>query len=77
MKKDAEKRIAAQLAKAMAMIGSYSRGAVELERNRAKLRLIDGDQFVELDLENYTHLSPRYRSLIPLKQIYVPDLPKG
>lgn len=58
-------------------LGSYSRGAVELERNRAKLRLIDGEQFVELVLENYTHLSPRYRSLIPLKQIYVPDLPKG
>jgi restriction system protein len=29
-------------------LGSFSRGAVELERNRAKLRLIDGEQFVEL-----------------------------
>lgn len=57
-------------------LGSYSRSAVELERNRAKLRLIDGDEFVEMLLENYPHLSPRYRSLIPLKQIYVPDLPK-
>lgn len=55
-------------------LGSYSRAAVELERNRAKLRLIDGEEFVEMVLENYPHLSPRYRSLIPLKQIYVPDL---
>lgn len=55
-------------------LGSFSRGAVELERNRAKLRLIDGEQFVELVLANYARLSARYRSLIPLKQIYVPDL---
>ncbi|NBB81055.1 MAG: restriction endonuclease [Verrucomicrobia bacterium] len=55
-------------------LGSYARGAIELERNRAKLRLIDGEQFVEMLLENYDKLSPRYRSLIPLKQIYVPDL---
>lgn len=54
-------------------LGSFSRQSVELERNRPKLRLIDGEQFVELLLENYARLSPRYRSIIPLKQIYVPD----
>ncbi|WP_137112490.1 restriction endonuclease [Rhodobacter sp. SY28-1] len=58
-------------------LGSYSRSAVELERNRAKLRLIDGEQFVEMVLSNYAKLAPRYRSLIPLKQIYVPDLTDG
>lgn len=55
-------------------LGSYSRSAVELERNRSKLRLIDGEQFVELLISHYDGLLPRYRSLIPLKQIYVPDL---
>lgn len=55
-------------------LGSFSRQSVELERNRPKLRLIDGEQFVELLMEHYGRLSPRYRSLIPLKQIYVPDL---
>ncbi|WP_050523200.1 restriction endonuclease [Pseudorhodobacter wandonensis] len=57
-------------------LGSYTRPAIELERNRSKLRLIDGEQFVEMVLENYGKLSPRYRTLLPLKQIYVPDLPK-
>ncbi|MEI6800199.1 MAG: restriction endonuclease [Pseudomonadota bacterium] len=57
-------------------LGSYSRGSVELERNRAKLRLIDGEQFVEMVLQHYPKMSPRFRGLIPLKQIYVPDLPK-
>ncbi|GIT88205.1 restriction endonuclease [Roseobacter sp. OBYS 0001] len=55
-------------------LGSFARGAVELERNRAKLRLINGEQFVELILEHYASLSPRYRAMIPLKQIFVPDL---
>jgi restriction system protein len=57
-------------------LGSYARGAIELERNRAKLRLINGEQFVELIFEHYTQLAPRYRSMIPLKQIFVPDLPQ-
>jgi restriction system protein len=55
-------------------LGSFSRQSVELERNRLKLRLIDGEQFVELLMEHSGRLSPRYRSLIPLEQIYVPDL---
>jgi restriction system protein len=35
--------------------------------------LIDGDSFVELLLDNYAKLSPRYRSIVPLRQISVPD----
>lgn len=55
-------------------LGSFGRQLIDLERNRPELRLIDGEQFVELVLENYTRLAPRYRTMIPLKQIYVPDL---
>ena len=55
-------------------LGSFARGAIELERNRAKLRLINGEQFVELIFEHYAQLAPRYRAILPLKQIFVPDL---
>ncbi|VDC26054.1 Restriction endonuclease [Pseudogemmobacter humi] len=55
-------------------LGSLSRQSAELERNRPKLRLIDGEQFVGLLPEHYARLAPRYRSIIPLKQICVPDL---
>lgn len=57
-------------------LGSFSRQSIDLERNRPKLRLIDGEQLVDLLLEHYHSFSPRYRSIIPLKQIYVPDLKK-
>jgi len=55
-------------------LGSYSRPARLLERNKAKLRLIDGDELVDLVLEHYANLSPKYRALLPLRQIYVADL---
>lgn len=58
-------------------LGSFSRSAIELERNRPKLRLIDGEAFVAMILENYAKLSPRYRAIVPLKRIYVPDLPSA
>ncbi|AKS45797.1 restriction system protein [Octadecabacter temperatus] len=55
-------------------LGSYSRPARLLERNRSKLRLIDGEELVDIILENYGKMSASYRTLIPLKQIYVPDV---
>ncbi|KPL68313.1 hypothetical protein SZ64_09385 [Erythrobacter sp. SG61-1L] len=55
-------------------LGSYSRQARVRERNTPRLRLLDGEELVELILEHYSQLSPRYRTMIPLKQIYVPDL---
>ncbi len=55
-------------------LGSFSKPARVLERNKAKLRLIGGEQLVELIFEHYEKLSARYRTLIPLRQIYVPDI---
>lgn len=55
-------------------LGSYSRQARVRERNTPRLRLLDGEELVQLILEHYPQLSPRYRTMIPLRQIYVPDL---
>lgn len=54
-------------------LGSYTRQARMRERNTARLRLIDGEDFVALVLQHYAKMSPRYRAQIPLKQIFVPD----
>lgn len=54
-------------------LGSYTRQARMRERNTARLRLIDGEDLVALVLQHYAKMSPRYRALIPLKQIFVPD----
>lgn len=57
-----------------AKLGSFAGGAVELERNRAQLRLIKGEQFVDLTFEHDAKMSRRYRDLIPFKQDFVRDL---
>jgi restriction system protein len=55
-------------------LGGYSRDARQYERTKPNLRLIDGEQLVELILENYPKFEPRYQSLLPLTRIYVPSL---
>lgn len=55
-------------------LGSYTRQARIRERNNPRLRLLDGEELVEMILNHYPRMSPRYRRILPLKQIYVPDL---
>ena len=55
-------------------LGSYSRPARLLERNDPRVRLIDGNELTQLITEHYSNFAPRYRSIIPLKMIHVPDL---
>lgn len=55
-------------------LGSYTAPARARERNTPRLRLVDGEQLVEMTLAAYPKMSPRYRRILPLKQIYVPDL---
>jgi restriction system protein len=55
-------------------LGAYDRKVRQSERNLSKLRLIDGEQLFDLIVKHYADLSPRYRTLIPLRQIYVPDI---
>jgi restriction system protein len=55
-------------------LGSYSPPAKMRERNTPKLRLVDGQQLVHMVLANYPKMSPHYRRILPLKQIYVPDI---
>lgn len=55
-------------------LGAFDRKVRQSERNLSKLRLIDGEQLFDLVIKHYADLSPRYRTLIPLRQIYVPDI---
>ncbi len=55
-------------------LGAYTKPARVFERNKPKLRLIDGEELVGLIMQHYAHLSPRYRTMLPLKQIYIPDI---
>jgi len=54
-------------------LGSYSREARSIERVRQGLRLIDGEELVDLVLRNYNRLSPVWHGRIPLRSVLVVD----
>lgn len=54
-------------------LGSYSKDAQHLERTRQDLRLINGNELVDLIFEHYEKMSHRYQQLLPLRSLYVVD----
>lgn len=54
-------------------LGTYSNQAKQFGESKSNLRLIDGEELVELILEHYENLDSRYKGLIPLKQVYIPE----
>ncbi|MBA4021700.1 MAG: restriction endonuclease [Gordonia sp.] len=52
-------------------LGTYSKDALALERNRLDLRLIGGDELVDLFLNSYADLTQKWRDRVALRQVYV------
>jgi len=52
-------------------LGTYSREALALERQRPGIRLLTGEDVVSLVLEYYSQLPQRWLSLIPLTSLLV------
>ena len=54
-------------------LGTSSKQALDFAKSRNDLRLIDGAELVTLVLKHYGQLDPRYKALLPLKQVYIPE----
>ena len=54
-------------------LGTYTNQAKNFARSKANLRLIDGSDLVDLILEHYEKFDSRYKGLVPLKRVYVPE----
>lgn len=54
-------------------LGTYSKDAVDLERERQKLRLFTGADITSLTLQHYARLPSKWRGLIPLRAVLVVD----
>lgn len=55
-------------------LGTYSPQCRNYEQGKANLRLIDGDELVDLIFQHYEKFDSRYKSVLPLRRIYVPEL---
>jgi restriction system protein len=54
-------------------LGTFTAQALSFARSKSNLRLIDGDELVELVLRHYDSLDAKYKALLPLKRVYVPQ----
>jgi restriction system protein len=54
-------------------LGSFTPPARSFARSKGNLRLIDGDELVDLVLAHYEKFDSRYKGLLPLKRVFVPE----
>jgi restriction system protein len=54
-------------------LGDFSNQAESFARNKSNVRLIAGNELVGLILQHYDTFDSRYKGLLPLKKVYVPD----
>src|SRR5690606_17409411 len=58
-------------------LGDFTPQARNFANGKANLRLIDGEQLVSLVLDRYEQLDSKYKGLLPLRQVYVPEAVEG
>lgn len=54
-------------------LGAFTKQATAFARGKSNLRLIDGAELTTLVLAHYDQLDARYKGLLPLKRVYVPE----
>jgi restriction system protein len=54
-------------------LSTFSTQAKHFARNKSNLRLIDGEELIDLVLKHYENFNSRYKGLIPLKRVYIPE----
>jgi restriction system protein len=56
-------------------LSTFSPTATSYASGRPNLRLIDGNQLVDLLLQHYDDFDPKYKAIIPLRRVFIPELP--
>lgn len=54
-------------------LGTFTTQAKNFARGKSNLRLVDGDELITLILQHYEQFDSRYKALLPLKRVYVPE----
>jgi len=54
-------------------LGSFTNQALATARNKSNLRMVDGDELVKIVLQHYERFDSRYKGLMPLRRVYVPE----
>lgn len=57
----------------MVSLSDYTNPAKNFAKGKANLRLLNADDIIDLTLRHYDSLDPRYKAVIPLRQVFVPE----
>lgn len=55
-------------------LGTFTSAAKSFAKSKSNLRLIDGEELVRLVFSHYDTFDARYKGLIPLRRVYVPEI---
>ena len=54
-------------------LGTFTSQARNFAKTKTNLRLVDGEELVELILAHYEQFDSRYKGVLPLKKVYIPE----
>jgi restriction system protein len=54
-------------------LSAFSKHAIDFAEAKGNVRLLNGESLMDLLLEHYAELDPKYRAEIPLKRVYIPE----
>jgi restriction system protein len=55
-------------------LGKFTTQAETFAKSKSNLRLIDGDELVNLIFQHYDHFDSGYKAILPLRRVYVPEV---
>ena len=58
-------------------VAGFTGRSKSFARGKSRLRLVDGEELLDLLLEHYDELDAKHKRLLPLRKVYVPDPPKS
>ncbi|MDK9724583.1 MAG: restriction endonuclease [Sterolibacteriaceae bacterium MAG5] len=58
-------------------LGTFTSQAKNFAKSKSNLRLVDGDELVKLVFDHYDQFDARYKGILPLRRVFVPEAIDG
>ena len=56
-------------------LSGFTAQAKNFAKGKPRVHLMDGNELIDLMFAHYDHLNRRYGALVPLRRVFVPELP--
>jgi restriction system protein len=70
-------KVGAQEFGLLVTLGTFTAQAKNFAKSKTNLRLVDGDELVQLIFQHYDGFDARYKGVLPLRRVFVPEAIEG